>query len=327
MPMAKIKAHYDCDPGQDDAVALLYALGSDVIDIQSISAVGGNVDVGQCARNAQQILEIAGRTDIPVYTGAAKPLKRALKTLPHVFGITGMAGAEDLPQPKTQPLALHDQLPALSKGRMLIATGPLTNLAIAAQNDPDFAGSVDHLVIMGGCAYPEPIHKVMGNFRPDGADDVAEYNFACDPDAAQIVFRAGFKKITMIGLNITRAVLYGQDIDAALRATGSKCAQKAAQILSAVGEEDQEDYVALKKSPADPVRAMHDVMAMACIDAPDVFTYEMLPIRIVNDAPPAAAGQSLIDPENFDHPSVRVAVGVNADLFLQKMIQNISCLP
>lgn len=320
-------AHYDCDPGQDDAVALLYALGSGVIQIESISAVGGNVDVGQCARNAQQILTLAGRDDIPVYIGASKPLKRELKTLPHVFGVTGMAGAEDLAQPLHKPQMLADQLPALTKGKMLIATGPLTNLAMAIQSNAEFVSNVEHLVIMGGCAYPEPIHKVLGNFRPDGADDVAEYNFACDPDAAKVVFRAGFKKITMIGLNITRAVLYGQDVDAALRATGRKCAIKAADILSAVGEEDQEDYIALKKSPSDPVRAMHDVMAMACIDAPHIFTYETLPIRIVNDPAPAAAGQSLIDNIAPDHISVRVAVSVQSQLFLDKMVENIATLP
>jgi purine nucleosidase len=319
-------AHYDCDPGQDDAVALLYALGSASINIQSISAVGGNVDVVQCARNAQQILELAGRQDIPVFIGAEKPLKRALKTLPHVFGVTGMAGAEDLPLPSREALPLDNQMPTLSQGKMLIATGPLTNIAKAVQSDAHYASTIDHLVIMGGCPYSEPIHNIMGNFKPDGADDVAEYNFACDPDAAQIVFRAGFKRITLVGLNVTRAVLYGQDIDAALRATGKRCAIKAADILAAVGEEDQEDYLDLKQSPADPVRAMHDVLAMACIDAPELFTFEDVPIRIMNEAPPAAAGQSLIDHTHPDHKSVRVATKVDGATFLNKMVTNIANL-
>ena len=94
-----MKLLYDCDPGQDDAIALLYALGSKNIDVQSISVVGGNIDVDQCARNALQLLEIADRADIPVYKGASKPLERPLIMLPHVFGPTGMAGAEHLPKP------------------------------------------------------------------------------------------------------------------------------------------------------------------------------------------------------------------------------------
>ncbi len=98
--------HYDCDPGQDDAVALLYALGSDNIDVRSITVVGGNIDVQQCARNALQILDVAKISNIPVYIGSERPLKRELKTLPEVFGITGMAGAEDLPDPSQTGLPI-----------------------------------------------------------------------------------------------------------------------------------------------------------------------------------------------------------------------------
>lgn len=320
--------HYDCDPGQDDAIALLYALGSPDIDVKSISVVGGNVEVKQCARNALQLLELTGFTDIPVFMGAKGPLKRVLKTLPEVFGVTGMAGAEDLPLPQTEPQAFNPatDFAGLAKYPTLVATGPLTNLALQIQSNHDFARQIDHLYIMGGCPYPEPLRGWMGNYMAPGANDYAEYNFAVDPEAAGIVFRAGIKNITLVGLNVTRAVLYDYRIDAALRALKRAAATKAADILSSVGEEDVEDYKHIHQVENDPVRAIHDVVAMVCVDSPEIFEFEMLPIRICDAPLPAPGGQSLIDADNPDHRNVRVAVRVNNDAFAAKIIENIGRL-
>ncbi|HEY1096214.1 MAG TPA: nucleoside hydrolase [Alphaproteobacteria bacterium] len=321
--MHKTAIHYDCDPGQDDAVALLYALGSDKIDVQSISVVGGNVDVMQCARNALQILELADRTDIPVYIGARKPLDRVLHSLPEVFGITGMAGAETWPSPKQYAIEMRD-LSSVVKTSVIAATAPLTNLALQLQKNPAFAASIDHLYIMGGCPYPEPLRQRMGNYIPPGAFDYAEYNFAVDPEAAKIVFQNGFKAITLIGLNVTRMVLYNADVDAALRSIRTPVSLGIADILSSVGEDDLQDYGHLRKTSFDPVRAMHDVVAMAAIDAPELFTFETVPLRIRTDA--QAPGQSPIDADDYDHPGVRVAISLNIHGFLNRMIKNISAL-
>ncbi|MBI1326537.1 MAG: hypothetical protein GC136_02735 [Alphaproteobacteria bacterium] len=323
--MAALQAHYDCDPGQDDAIALLYALGSPKIDIRSLSVVGGNVDVRQCAKNALQILELAGRGDIPVYTGAEKPLARPLVSLPEVFGETGMAGGEDLPLPQNAP---RNMVPAqdfktIASAPILVATGPLTNLALQIQNDPAFPQQIEELFIMGGCPFPEPVWQRMGNYKPDGASDYAEYNFACDPEAAKIVFRAGFKKITLVGLNVTRAVLYNSRVEAALRGTKNVAGLRAAAILSTVGEDDVQDYGPLRETPDDPVRALHDVIAMAAVDAPELFEFVTVPLRIVADPLPAPAGQSLIDAENYDHPSVRVAKTIDRNGFLRRLVDNI----
>lgn len=327
--MSILPVHYDCDPGQDDAVALLYALGSETLSVQSISVVGGNVHVEQCAKNALQILELAQRTDIPVYLGEAKPLYRKLEMLPQVFGVSGMAGAEDWPEPKADYKLLDSgkDLRRIVADKTLVATAPLTNIARQIQTDASFAASIKHLVIMGGCVYPEPIHKKIGNFHVKGSDDVAEYNFACDPEAAKIVFSAGIEQITLIGLDVTRSALYGEDIDTRLKALGGKCATGASQILSVVGEEDLEDYAAQRKSKTDPVRAMHDVLAMACAETPEMFTFEYLPLRIVAEAPPAAAGQSLIDANDADHPHVRVATKIDSARFLNQLVKNLKRLP
>jgi inosine-uridine nucleoside N-ribohydrolase len=323
--MTKIPIHLDCDTGQDDAIALLYALGSDNIYIKSISVVGGNVDVEQCAHNTLQILELAGRADIPVYIGADKPLKRALKSLPEVFGVTGMAGAEDMPSPVTQAIrdmyAMND---AMMTYPTLVATAPLTNIALNIQANPTFVKNIKHIIMMGGCVFPEPIHTRLGNFKADGATDYAEYNFAVDPEATQIVFASGVENITMIGLNVTRSVLYNHDIEKALLKCGNFCARRAAKILSAVGEEDLVDYASVKKDASDPVRALHDIVAMVAVDRPDIFTFEELPIRIRLDK---AAGQTVIDRENPDHPRVRVATNVNKAAFYRTFIDTISRLP
>jgi purine nucleosidase len=323
--MQKIPIHYDCDTGQDDAIALLYALGSKHIDVRSISVVGGNVDVEQCARNTLQILELAGRADIPVYIGAEKPLKRPLKMLPEVFGETGMAGAEDLPMPSVQPYKNNrpDILNGMAPNTVMVATAPLTNLALAIEQGRGFVKKVRHLVIMGGCAYPEPIHNRIGNFKVSEDNAYAEYNFAVDPEAAKIVFTAGIEKITLVGLNVTRRVLYNSKVEKSLLDCGSVCAARAAKILSAVGEEDKTDYAKIRAFPNDPVRAMHDVVAMACLEYPEIFTFENLPIRIDTKN---AAGQSIVDSINPDCARVEVAVGIDNSEFYRRFIENIERL-
>lgn len=320
--------HYDCDPGQDDAIALLYALGSEKIDVRSISIVGGNANVWQCGKNAQQILDLVNHPNIPVFIGASRPLMRDLKTLPDVFGVTGMAGAEDLPPPskKAEEIDWVNGLPSVMGGKVLVATGPLTNIAVEVQRNPNFPDFIDHLYIMGGCPYPEPLRHFMGNYKAEGSDDYAEYNFAVDPEAAKIVFRAGFQKITLIGLNVTRTVLYNQEVDQRLRAIRSVTANRTAKILSTVGEDDVVDYGHLRKTPTDPVRAVHDVVAMAAVDMPELFEFEYVPIRIVDGPLPVAAGRSLIDSDNYDHPSVRIATKIKVDEFWGQLLENIGRL-
>ncbi len=320
--MSKIPIHYDCDTGQDDAIALLYALGCDNIDVKSISVVGGNVDVEQCARNTLQILELAGRDDIPVYLGANKPLKRPLKMLPEVFGVTGMSGGEDMPLPQKVAKRIDPSrdLTDIITHDVMVATAPLTNLALNIMANPDFTKVVKHLVIMGGSAYPEPVHGRLGNLKVDGSNDFSEYNFAVDPEAAKIVFSAGIEKITMIGLNITRTVLYNSKVEKALIDCGTKCALRAAKILSAVGEEDLIDYASIKEFSEDPVRALHDVVAMVCLDCPEIFTFEELPIRICVGDAEVPSGQTVIDDANPDQQNVRVAVMVDKDKFYEKMV-------
>lgn len=324
--MADLQIHYDCDPGQDDAIALLYALGAGV-DITGISIVGGNVDVNKCTRNALQILEFVNRTDIPVYKGAPQPLKRLSQPLPQVFGECGMAGA-NLPAPalKESEISARDFLTRTIMPETVVATGPLTNLALAIQDNPDFAGNIKNLFIMGGCVYPEHLHGQMGNIQVKGSNGWAEYNFAVDPEAAQIVFAANIPNIYLIPLNITRTILYGYAVDRALRECGTRAAVLAADILGTVGEEDHIDYASEKQDDQDPVRAMHDVIAMAYLVNPEIFETELLPLRIETGDAPLAAGQSLIDYENPDHKTVTVIKDLDRSKFIGYLLQYLGAL-
>lgn len=327
--MQPVPIHYDCDPGQDDVIALMYALGSGKVDVKSISIVGGNADVQQCASNAQRILDLCGYSDIPVHVGAPQPLKRILYSLPEVFGESGMDGAEDLP-PATMPPTSQDAVNFLvsnEQPKTWVATGPLTNLALALQKDRALSKKIERLIIMGGCTHPEHIHGELGNFQVPETDGWAEYNFAVDPEAAKIVFQSGIKDITIIGVNITRTVLFNHEIEKALRANDNKSSNVAANILATVGSEDHVDYASCKAFPEDPVRGMHDVVAMAYLVDPDLFKVEEFPLVVVTDPTPAVAGQTLIDPENPDHPSVKVVMDLDRQSFLQKLTDYLEKLP
>jgi inosine-uridine nucleoside N-ribohydrolase len=186
----------DTDPGVDDAFALLLAMRSPELKIEGITPVAGNVPLELTLPNALRMVEIAGRTDIPVAAGAKTPLTRRLVTAAYVHGENGLGGAE-FPEPKTKPVSE----PAPEFIRMtvrkhpgeitLITIGPLTNVAMALDLDPDLHGMIPRIVMMGGSLSG-------GNITP-----AAEFNIYVDPEAARIVFQSGIP-ITMVGLDVTR---------------------------------------------------------------------------------------------------------------------------
>jgi len=290
---------HDCDPGQDDAIALMSLLASSKWEVVGVTAVGGNVKVEQCARNARKILALCGRENVPVYEGALKPLRRKLITLESVFGQSGMAGGDDLVDPCPKSKNGHavdylvDTLSQAERPFLICATAPLTNIALALQKNPAIADAIEQLVIMGGCVFPEPIRGEMGNIEVEGTHGKAEYNFAMDPEAAHIVFAAGIRNIALIGLNVTRKVLFNSRWEKEFRNQSNKVAHKAADILSVVGSDDHIDYRHLRASPNDPVRAVHDVVAAIYLDRPELFKTRRMHIKIVTGEPPEIAGQSL----------------------------------
>ena len=249
----------DTDPGQDDAVAILLALASpDEFDILGIVAVAGNVGLAQNARNALKVVELSGRTDVPVYAGCERPMRRKLVTAEHVHGPTGLDGP-DLPEPTIRLQEKHgvdfivDTLRAEAPGTVtLCALGPLTNVAMALVKAPDIAPRIREIVMMGG-AYFE-----VGNITP-----AAEFNIYVDPEAADVVLTSGIS-VTMLPLDLTHGVLSLAHRLEAFAAIGNKVGKAVSELLSFSERFDLEKYGG-EGAP------LHDPCVIAWLLKPDLF--------------------------------------------------------
>lgn len=316
----------DCDPGQDDALAILLALGSKTLNLKAITVVSGNVTVDRCYKNALKILGLANRLDIPVYMGEKKPLKKELTTLECVFGESGMAGSENWENPIVQPSKkgavdfLIEAYSDFKEGPMLSLIAPQTNIATALIKNPTLAKKIPEITIMGGCVFKEPVHGFMGNISFDGGKTHAEYNFAMDPHAVDIVFKSGVSNINLIGLNVTRKVLYDRFIDERLRKINSLVSKRVADMLTVIGQEDKDDYAVLKKESADFFRALHDAVALAYMEDRSIFKVEKLPVLIDLTK---TLGQTIID-ENGT--LINVVTDVDKDAFFDLVCCAISNL-
>lgn len=219
--MPKPKILIDCDPGHDDAVAILYAARH--LDVVGLTTVHGNNTLENTTRNALALLELAG-LDIPVAAGAAEPLAQARMASAAVHGKGGLDGAE-LPESKRRPIDAHAvdviiETASRHRGELILATiGPETNIALALRREPRLKTWLREIAVMGGSTG-------SGNVTP-----AAEFNIHCDPEAAWAVFNSGVP-IRMVGLNVTRATGIEPDDIARLRTSGKKVAGTIADLLS-----------------------------------------------------------------------------------------------
>ncbi len=247
----------DCDPGQDDAVALLLAMASPAeLDIRGVCAVAGNVPLARTEDNARRIRDLAGRGEIPVHAGCARPLLRTLETAEFIHGPSGIDGAELAP-PKA-PLApghavdfIVDTLKDATTPVTLATLGPLTNVGLALAKEPGIVESIGEIVTMGGAVS-------LGNVTP-----AAEFNIFVDPHAAHIVFEAGVP-LTMIGLDVTHQALATPARVDAIRALDGAAA------TSVVGMLDY--YAAQNRAAYDHGGApLHDPCVIAYLLQPSLF--------------------------------------------------------
>jgi purine nucleosidase len=214
------------DPGQDQAAAIFMILGAaDAFEVLGLVATAGNIDLDHTVRNCLKLLELAQRTDIPVFAGCPRPMRRSLVTAAHVHGPTGLDGPA-LPEPKMQPAAQHgvafiiETLRAAAPGEIAICSlSPLTNLAMALIQAPDIVRGIGEIVAMAG-AYFE-----VGNITPS-----AEFNVYVDPDAADIVLRSG-AKLTLLPLDVTHQMLSTPARLKAMRDLGNACGVATAEML------------------------------------------------------------------------------------------------
>ena len=274
----------DCDPGVDDAVALMVALNSSRFSVLGITAVAGNVPLRLTEYNARRLRTLLTRPDVPVFAGCPRPLIRALVTAEEIHGATGLDGAE-LPEPDGELASQHavsfliDTLSAAPEPVTLACTAPLTNLAVALIQRPEIASGIREVVIMGGGVN-------RGNVTP-----VAEFNFYADPHAARVVFESGLP-ITLVPLDVTHQVLVTDEVIGDIRAIGNPVSLAAAVLLS---------YYGSVRRPSPAGAPLHDPCVIAWLLRPDLFGGFPAEVRIETDSA-LTLGQSVVNrrrvPEN-----------------------------
>jgi len=253
-----LKIIIDTDPGQDDAAAIMLALGSPELDLLGITTVAGNVPLALTTRNARIVCEMAGRTDIRVFAGADSPLVRPLVTAEHVHGKTGLDGPE-LFEPSFPLQDGHavdfivETLMAEPSGTVtLVPIGPLTNIAMALQKEPAIAARIQQIVLMGGGYFEQ------GNVTPS-----AEFNIYVDPEAAAVVFACG-APLVMMPLDVTHKVLTTKARIEKIKAVDNRAARAMTEMLLFFERFDEEKY----GTDGGP---LHDPTTIAWLLQPDLF--------------------------------------------------------
>lgn len=299
----------------DDAVAILLALAaSEELEIVGIVAVAGNLPLAQTERNARRVCELAGRRDVPVYAGCARPLMRPLATAERVHAETDRERLL-LPEP-TMPLQaqhgvdfLIETLRAAEPAAItLCALGPLTNIAVALIKAPEVAAKIGELVVMGGAGFE------LGNVTP-----AAEFNMYVDPHAAAIVLDAGIP-ITMIPLDVTHQLQSTPARVAALRALGNRCGSAVAGLLVAFERNRGGKFGAR-------AMALHDPAVIACLLRPSLFEGREVNVAIETQSP-LTIGMTVVDWWGVTSrtPNARFMNTVDADGFYAVLAEKLACL-
>ena len=295
----------DCDPGHDDAIALMVAHRH--ANVLGITTVSGNAPLADTSRNALALTELAGwRT--PVHGGAAAPLNGRPLHATHVHGETGLGGA-GLPEPAT-PLASRDAPGFLLEtsqrvdGLWVVAIGPLTNLALALEKDPDFAGRIAGISIMGGSA-------TTGNVTR-----AAEFNIWADPEAAAVVFRAG-ARLRMCGLNLTTQL---QSEDRLIpRLAGRGAVPDLVARLFAFIHDRMEELAGERRA------ALHDPCAVLALTHPHLLRFEPRAVD-VELAGEWTRGMTVVDERTLrrrDPPNAEVAYGIDAEAAMEVVVESV----
>jgi len=303
----------DCDPGVDDAVALLLAFGApEALDILAITTVAGNVAADLTARNARLIRQIAGRQEVPVYIGAAAPLVRPPIIASHFHGESGLGTLPvfepDAPvAPGEAAQAIIDIVMSRPAGSVTIAvTGPMTNLAMALQREPALAERLGPVVVMGGA------RREGGNITAS-----AEYNIYADPHAADVVFRSGVKTV-VLGLDATHQVRATPARVEAIRAIDTVAARSVATLLDF--SVDVERRLVGGDSPP-----LHDPCTIAWLLAPELFTAAPVDLR-VETLSPLTLGHTAVEfrlPAGFT-PTVRWVTEVDHEAVFALMLERLA---
>jgi inosine-uridine nucleoside N-ribohydrolase len=302
----------DCDPGHDDAIALLLALASPELELLGVTTVSGNQTLEKTTANAIRVLEFVGRGDVPVAAGADRPLIRERKTAAHVHGDTGLDGPT-LPPPEKSPVRQHaveflaERIAAAPTPVTLVPTGPLTNVALLVASHPEAAERLERIVLMGGSI-------AEGNVTP-----AAEFNIWADPEAAARVFSSGLD-VTMVGLDVTHKALMTAEHAERLRSSGST-GTMVAELYDFFSIYPREVY-GMDAAP------IHDAVAVAHVVQSGIV--ETVERHVAVDCESELCrGRTVVDlwSRTGNSPNVHVAVGIDGDAFIELLIQRLSTYP
>lgn len=286
----------DCDPGIDDALAIAFAVGHPGIELAGITTVAGNVELAKTTANALAVASFVGAADVPVTAGCAAPLLRPARPAGHVHGESGLGGAV-LPVPAHGARDGHaidfiiDAIAAAPGEITLVATGPLTNVALAVHREPRLPGWVRDFVIMGGSAG-------RGN-----VNHAAEFNMWADPEAAAVVFAAGWT-VRMIGLDVTLRARATAAVQERMRAFGTLGSRL---LLPALARYADADAVA-----GEP--PVHDVCAVVSVAEPSAFTCTPALVQVETTGA-LTSGMTVTDFSKTVVPNALVATDIDVDQF------------
>jgi len=297
----------DCDPGIDDALAIAFAAGHPEIELAGITTVAGNVELAKTTANALAVASFVGAASVPVTAGCAAPLLRPARHAGHVHGESGLGGAV-LPRPARPAASGHaidfiiSAIAAAPGEITLVATGPLTNVALALRREPRLASWVRDFVIMGGSAG-------RGN-----VNHAAEFNMWADPEAAAVVFTAGWT-VRMLGLDVT------------LRARATAALQERTRSFGVLGSElllpALARYADSHNSAGEP--PVHDVCAVVSVAEPSVFGYTSALVQVETTGR-LTSGMTVTDFSKSVIPNALVATEIDVDRFWEVVLRTYQAL-
>jgi len=307
----------DCDPGHDDAIALLLALASPEVSLLGVTTVAGNSTLDKTTVNALKVLELSDHEVVPVAAGASRPLVRDLVVAEHVHGKSGLDGPE-LADPVIQPVPVHavdflaERILSSPEPVTVIPIGPLTNVALLLSRYPEVVGNVSRIVSMGGAIG-------TGNITPS-----AEFNIYVDPEAALRVYHSGLP-ITMIGLDVTHQALLDQSHAERLRSMG-RTGRFVAELLDFfIGNYPR--HRSGGGAGGGGGAPIHDAVAVACVIWPDLVSTVDCYVTVDTQSD-LCRGRTVVDRWHVTGQAANADVGVavSGDSFAELLIERISRL-
>jgi purine nucleosidase len=318
MPNSRLPVLIDVDTGIDDALGLLYACACDEIALLGVSTLAGNVNLAKATRNTRAVLALAGRADVPVWPGCAHSLLRHSRDAGAVHGDSGL-GHANLPEPAADesPLNAIDQIVACARAHqgdlVLVATGPLTNIAMALIREPELPKLVRRFVLMGGA------FREAGNVTP-----AAEFNIWHDPEAARMVFRGfgaeGAAPLIAVGLDVTRQT---QLVPEHLAVLARRCAGAGdgPALTRFLDDATRHYFDFIEKREGSRFFTMHDPLAVAVAIDPSLVETQAVAVDVETSGQ-LTDGMTIADWRGDwgRAPNAQVAVTVRAQAMIEQFI-------